>query len=330
MHIHRISLQNTEFEGNNNAYLLGDTDPVLIDPGVATDATREQLAAGLADHDLEFRDVDRIFLTHWHADHAGLAGELQEISGAEVYAHEGDASLVAQGAAGWEAQVARHDPLYDAWGMPAAKRTELRTFFEEHRRVRGRPVDVTPVADGDAFVADGVAGTVAHLPGHTAGLAGLDFEVAEGRILFGGDVLLPKYTPNIGGADVRVEAPLATYLDTLRTLASRGYGRVYPGHRDPISAPAARAAEIVEHHRDRAERVLGVVREKQPVDAWTVSAELFGELEGIHVLHGPGEASAHLTHLARHAVLEATESGYVTAEDAEAKLANSLPSRTRP
>lgn len=86
--------------------------------------------------------------------------------------------------------------------------------------------------------------------------------------------------------------------------------------------------KIIDHHHDRAERVLRVVQDIQPVDTWTVSAELFGDLAGIHALHGPGEASSHLIHLTRHSVLETTEVGYVTTEDAEAKLTESLPSRT--
>jgi len=212
--------------------------------------------------------------------------------------------------------------------MPERKRDELRTFYEKHKHVRGKPVDVTPVTAGDTITVGDTRGTVTHLPGHTAGSAGLDFETADGRILFGGDVLLPKYTPNIGGADVRVETPLATYLETLRKLTDKGYTRVYPGHRDPIRAPAARATEIAAHHHDRAERVFEIVEERQPVDTWTVSAELFGDLAGIHVLHGPGEASAHLTHLVRHTVLESTAAGYVTTENAEAKLAAAFPPGT--
>ena len=34
-----------------------------------------------------------------------------------------------------------------------------------------------------------------------------------------------------------------------------------------------------------------------PATPWTVSDELFGSLSDIHVLHGPGEAFAHLEHL---------------------------------
>ena len=34
-----------------------------------------------------------------------------------------------------------------------------------------------------------------------------------------------------------------------------------------------------------------------PATPWAVSADLFGSLSAIHILHGPGEAFAHLEHL---------------------------------
>ena len=117
--------------------------------------------------------------------------------------------------------------------------------------------------------------------------------------VFSGDTLLPEYTPNVGGADVRVEEPLRRYVESLRAIADAGYERAWPGHRNPIADPAARAESIVHHHEERAWRVLNAVARRGPVDTWTVSRDLFGELEGIHVLHGPGEAYAHLDHLER-------------------------------
>jgi hypothetical protein len=65
----RIALSNAAFEGDNNAYLFADgRETTLVDPGDWMATTREQLARGLADRGLEFADVDRILLTHWHAD----------------------------------------------------------------------------------------------------------------------------------------------------------------------------------------------------------------------------------------------------------------------
>jgi len=90
----RIRLGNSVFEGKNNVYLLQGEETVLVDAGVATEPTRTDLVDGLADYGVEFADVDRIFLTHWHNDHSGLAGEIQQAGGATVYAHEADAALI--------------------------------------------------------------------------------------------------------------------------------------------------------------------------------------------------------------------------------------------
>ncbi|MXR22160.1 MBL fold metallo-hydrolase, partial [Halobacterium sp. PCN9] len=67
------------------------------------------------------------------------------------------------------------------------------------------------------------------------------------------------------------------------------------------------------HHDERTERVLAAVDELAPATPWEVSAELFGDLSRIHVLHGPGEAYAHLDHLVHEGVLAETSDGYVRA-----------------
>ncbi|MFC6730513.1 MBL fold metallo-hydrolase, partial [Natronoarchaeum mannanilyticum] len=79
MQVHPIALDNEEFEGNNDAYLVeAEGATALIDAGVATPGVREQLEAGLADRGHSFESVDAVLLTHWHADHAGLAGTIQD------------------------------------------------------------------------------------------------------------------------------------------------------------------------------------------------------------------------------------------------------------
>ncbi len=304
-----IELSNTAFEGLNNAYLLEGEPTTLIDTGVAVPDTREELQARLADRGLDFADVDQVLLTHWHADHAGLAGEIQAAGDAVVRAHPADAPLIERRADAMDASDQRQRELFEWWGMPEGPRKELLGFFEATSDTRGDPPDVTPMKAGDTIEAGRHSLEVVHLPGHTAGLCGfvLDWPVPgyggprrsdPPRHLFCGDAVLPYYTPNVGGADTRVERPLATYLDTLDGIVDAGYARAWPGHRGPVVDLAGRAADIIAHHRERTERVVGVLREHGACDAWTVGAHLFGSLSNIHILHGPGEAAAHLEHLA--------------------------------
>ena len=308
----RIQLGNTVFEGENDVYLFGASanaeTTALVDTGVATDEGREQLRAGLADHGVEFADVDAIVLTHWHHDHTGLAGGIQAESGATVYVHEDDAEMVTGDGANHEAEI-RERNLFGRWGVPDEKATELLDFLNLHDRIQGDSPTVETFADGDRFDFGGVELEAVHLPGHAAGLSGLAFDGEAGRELLAGDALLPRYTPNVGGADPRVEDPLGTYLSSLDRIVRDGYACAWPGHRDSIEDPADRAREIAVHHRERTERVLSVLRERGTADAWTVSADLFGELEAIHIMHGPGEAWAHLDHLEREGIAERVGDG---------------------
>ena len=291
-----VSLGNRAFEGNNNSYLIDTEETTLIDTGVAVEATRRQLRAGLDARGLGFADVERVLLTHHHADHVGLAGEIQAESGCPVHVHEADAPLVAGEPAATDAAEDRLRDRIDAWGMPEPKREELLAFLEAADGIDGEPPEVTPFEDGATFDVGGVELEAVHLPGHAAGLAGFAFDGRDGEELFSGDALLPYYTPNVGGADTRVDGALAKHLDTLAAVAERGYTRAWPGHRGPIVDPPGRAADIVAHHRRRTERVLEVLSDG-PATPWAVSDELFGSLSDIHVLHGPGEAFAHLEHL---------------------------------
>jgi glyoxylase-like metal-dependent hydrolase (beta-lactamase superfamily II) len=309
MDITRIRLSNTVFEGRNNAYVVDGDTPTLIDTGVSTPDTRADLVGGLAEAGVSVSDLDRILLTHWHADHSGLAGELAAESGATVFAHEADVPLVAGDDDAFERLWARRDRRFEEWGIPPAKREALKTFRTEFAGATGASATVEPLTDGDRVAAGDGELSVAHLPGHAAGLVAYEPVSADGSPAdpaeaFVGDAILPQYTPNVGGADLRVDRPLAQYVDSLDRLAARGLDRAWPGHRGPIDDPSGRAGEIRTHHVERTRRVIEALDDHGPADTWTVSARLFGELEEIHILHGPGEAFAHLEHLERHGIVE--------------------------
>lgn len=311
-----VQLENAEFEGENSVYLLQDDDAVaLIDTGIATSDTERQLRNQLDAHGLYFEDIDTVVLTHWHADHAGLAGTIQRESGATVYAHEADAPLVRREEHALERLRDRQRKQFEAWGIPSPEREAVLDRIEMSDAVAGEPASVEPVTDGDSIDAAGRRLNVLHAPGHTAGQCCFTFRTDDGPAAFGGDALLPVYTPNVGGADVRVDRPLERYRDTLQTIATREFERVWPGHRGVITDPTDRAHSIVDHHRERAERICTVLADHGPATAWETSAHLFGDLEGIHVMHGPGEAYAHLDHLQRHGIVTATNDGYELRSD---------------
>jgi len=114
----------------------------------------------------------------------------------------------------------------------------------------------------------------------------------------------------VGGADIRLDRALEKYIGTLHEIVEADYSRGWPGHRSPIDDPTARAEYIIDHHEERSWRVLNALRQHGPCDTWTVSATLFGALEDIHILHGPGESDAHLQHLERDGLVVREENEY--------------------
>ena len=274
-----LTFENHEFEGLNNAYLFAeDGDVTLVDTGINRPDVSNQLASGLADYGWDFRDVDQIVLTHWHPDHTGLAGNIQAESNAVVYVHEADASLVRQADSAHDELLKLQYDCFEEWGMPSAEQDALQPHLAMDE-ITGQSPTVQTFTEGDHIDAGEVKFEVMAAPGHTAGLSCFVFEGEVGQEAIVGDAILPKYTPNVGGADVRVNRPLAKYLDTLESIIDRDFARAWPGHRDVIDAPSDRAQTILYHHRDRAQRVMDILTEIEPADAWTVSAHLFGNLE---------------------------------------------------
>lgn len=84
----RIILPNM-FDGTTvNAWLFTGDMPTLVDTGMQTDDTWDAMVEQLGSHDLAITDIQKIVITHGHADHMGLAARIAEESGAKVWVPE--------------------------------------------------------------------------------------------------------------------------------------------------------------------------------------------------------------------------------------------------
>lgn len=288
----RIPVGDGTPEGTNSAYFL-PTESALVDPGPPTDGAWHDLRDGLAAAGRQLADVERIFVTHWHADHAGLACRLAEHADATVHLHRRDAPLVGDYASNRKRRVQRDRQTLERWGVPEPIRDEVADGDDPS------PIpDTYPVQCHDD--GDQVGGIeFVHTPGHTAGHASLRTESE----LFLGDLLLPTYTPNVGGSDTRLADPLGRYLESLRRVEATDR-TAYPGHGTTVDIHSAVPA-VRRHHRERAAAAFTAVADaEESPTPWTVATALFGELSGIHAKFGAGEAAAHLRRLAALDVVE--------------------------
>ncbi|BAS26459.1 MBL fold metallo-hydrolase [Limnochorda pilosa] len=296
-----------------NVYLLsGPEGWTVVDTGFHTAETEVRWRLALDALGIGFRDLTAIVVSHYHPDHIGCAGWLQEQSGAPVLMLRQEIPQVERfwrpGSPAGEAIAA----FFEAHGMPVPEAGPLGGHhLEQVARVTPFP-RITPVDPGQELRLGGWRFQVHWAPGHAEGLMVL-WE-PDARFLLADDLILATITPNISLWPFSVENPLDQYLSSLGRIAPLPARLVLPGHRAPIGDLAGRVGEIVLHHRDRLDRVEAIVRELErdggpaPVTGWDVNLRLFGPQPDLfRSRFAMAETLAHLDYLAVHGRLRQEE-----------------------
>lgn len=269
-----------------------DGTAAVIDPGWPTEPSWEGLTAGLAEIGLRPVDVASILLTHAHRDHSGLAGRLAAVSGAEVLLHGDDLPLLPAAPDVHRARVSR---WLQRVGAPP----------DSSDATAGRDLPQIPeplsidryLEDGETIEVPGGRLHVHWTPGHTPGH--VCFEDPDRRILFAGDHLLPRITPNISVMVGHKETALGDYLRSLNRVARLDVDRVMPGHEYSFGPPRPRATALLEHHRRRLEEILTVLRERPGATTYEVAEALtwsrpWTQISGLQRRSAIGEVLSHL------------------------------------
>jgi len=244
--------------------------------------------------------VGRIVITHFHPDHAGGGADARALTGADVLQGADDYAQCERvwGRPDWSERLAEY-LLRNGLPEPVAEelRHESRTFAPFIRFAR----DPGSLHEGDEV--DGWR--VLELPGHADGHICL---LRDG-VLVAGDHLLGEITPTVGLYPDSRPDPLGDYLASLRRTIELAPKLALPGHGEPVSEPAGRAREIVEHHRlrlDETAAALGV----EPRTGHEISVTLFGDgLDASGRRFALAETLAHVERLVRTGRAARTENG---------------------
>jgi glyoxylase-like metal-dependent hydrolase (beta-lactamase superfamily II) len=201
-------------------YLWHDGDSlVLIDTGAPGGGAT--IAKGIQGLGFEPGDLTGIVLTHFHADHAGAAAEIRELSGAPLIAHRDDAPII-------RGEAPPPPAVLEDWERP---------IFEQASK------DLPPVAPpavvdlevtgGEVLESCGGARIIS-VPGHTDGSLAVYFP--RRRTLFTGDTIANVQKLMLGVFNLDRARTVASF----HRLAELDVETACFGHGEPIPSGAGK------------------------------------------------------------------------------------------
>ncbi|MBN2437320.1 MAG: MBL fold metallo-hydrolase [Deltaproteobacteria bacterium] len=285
-----------------NIFLFLEKDGfTLIDTGPNLNGVLPALEASLAEIGRRVEDCRRIWITHFHMDHCGLAGIIAGRSGASVYLSEIE-ELTVRTFAREEDRASRIRCFAREQGLDGGTiDTVIRTFSAF--RTATSPFSAAGfLTDGDRLTVGGRRVEVIATPGHSRGH--ISFHLPEERFLIAGDHILPHITPNLSPDLIAPDFhPLESFLSSLSRVGDLPVRRVCPAHGRPFSDLKGRISEMREHHRERSERALRALAEG-PRNCGEVSRFIFGEnLSPFDRLLALNETYVHLIRLERETLI---------------------------
>jgi glyoxylase-like metal-dependent hydrolase (beta-lactamase superfamily II) len=271
-----------------HCYLLpGDDGWTLVDTGLGLPDAEERWEPVLRELDAP---IVRIFVTHFHPDHAGGGEDAQVLTEARALQgrHDYEQCVRVWGSANWSERLADYLRTH---GLPEPVARELRhesRTFAPFIRFARDPEPLSECDDVDGW-------RVLELPGHADGHLCL---LRDG-VLVAGDHLLGMITPTVGLYPESRPDPLADYQASLRRTIELAPTLALPGHGDPLTDPVTRAHEILSHHVRRLDETAAALS-AEPRNAYEVSLTLFGSnLDASGRRFALAETLAHLERLVR-------------------------------
>ena len=206
-----------------NAYVVDDGETTLVDAGWPGD--EPTVRDGLRTAGVEPKDVDRVLLTHYDADHVGTLARLAPELDAPVYVHEREAAYVAG------------DRL-----PPWTARNGLEALHRLYYRQLSLPdLPIRELDDGDDVGGFRAYHTPGHTPGHVA------YVHADLSVAFLGDLVYGL------GDSLRPTGRLTSYdagrvVESVRSLCRRAPAFEYacPGHGPPLADGHVRLADAIQ------------------------------------------------------------------------------------
>jgi glyoxylase-like metal-dependent hydrolase (beta-lactamase superfamily II) len=282
---------------------------VLVDTGWCSDDAWTALTDGLGQVGASLSAVTGVLVTHAHRDHYGLGDRIRQASGAWLAMHEVERAHLQTGRSPAAARASLLGRLL-AGGVEPDVAEAVCGDDGRWERLVDVAVPDRVFRDGEIVLTEPrmrVVWTPGHTPGHSC------FHDADRGLLFTGDHVLPRITPNITAREpVGADHALTHYLASLDKIAALGEPEeVLPGHEYRFQGLVQRTTALRAHHEQRLAEISKVVSHQPGVTSWEVAQRLtwsrpWAELATASYQFALGEVTSHLGLLASRGAVRAT------------------------
>ncbi|WOV88920.1 MBL fold metallo-hydrolase [Sporosarcina oncorhynchi] len=270
--IHKIVIPTPFAVGDVNAFVVKGDCLSLVDAGPKTPDAYEALKTGLKEIGYTFNDIEQVFLTHHHPDHAGWMDAFDK---AEVIGHPYTDLWLKRD----EEFMAFHDRFYlerlHEEGVPEEYFSWIEKMKRPIKLMGDRTLD-RETNEGDDWLGHPgwkVLETLGHAQSHLA-----LFNERTGEMI-GGDLVLEKVSSNplieppFNPSDERPKS-LLQYNDSLKRLLDMPIDMIYSGHGNEVKNIHSLIESRLQKQHERAMKVHGMLAGRSKT-IYEVTAELF-------------------------------------------------------
>lgn len=282
-----------------NLWLIEEAEGwTLVDTGFKS-SRLQKIFEEVAERHLKGKPITRILCTHFHPDHLGLAGWLQQKFDAPLWMTFGEWTFGRMLALEEQPEVpAEVIGFYERLGFNAEQIAALKARGYGNFSKAVTPIprhfhrisehDVIRIGDHDWRVIVGNGHSPEHACLYSPGL----------NLLISGDQVLPRISPHIGVYPGEPEAlPLTQYLNSFAKFRDLPADvLVLPAHGDPFIGLHQRIDMLRRHHAVRLDALIAALAQKPHTVIDTLPLLFRRDIKD-HMTLAVGEALAHLHHL---------------------------------
>lgn len=299
IYLAELPLPNNPLKYLNFYIVKGQEKDMIIDTGFNREDTKDEILKIFDKLNLK-PEKTILFLSHLHSDHTGLASYMEEI-GLTVYASKLDGYLLNNSVE--KTDLMWRDTIQQGiWQGLEEDQLDL----EDHPGFKFRPtahLNFVPAIPGEYIQIGDYDFEIIDLKGHTPGIVGL-YE-RKHKILFCGDHILGKITPNITFWGFQYGDSLGIYLKSLDYVYNMDVDYLFSSHRFLIDNHRERILELYKHHDKRLDEAREALKKSGRSTVRTVTKQLHWDIKSKNWDEFPksqkwfaaGESHAHLEHL---------------------------------